>query len=295
MTLFDSYLIVDWSANSVPKRGKDSIWWALRTPDGETLLGNPTTRSEAVESVTHLAATEADLGRRVLIGFDFPFGYPHGTAAALTGEASWEAVWGLLSELIEDRLDNGNNRFDVAEKLNAKFDGVGPFWGRPRTQDNPGVPEKGTAVTGHHPPKRRIVEDHVRSAQLTWKLFTTGSVGSQVLMGLPALQRLRQHPRLKGRCEIWPFETGLAAPAAAVCIAEIYPSLISAQATEFWVKDAEQVRINATAFARCDSDGKLAAMFGGPRDLTPQERDIIEREEAWILGVGFEDTLRMAA
>lgn len=295
MTLFDSYLIVDWSANSTPKRGADSIWWALRTPDGETLLGNPTTRSEAVEIIAHLAATEADLGRRVLIGFDFPFGYPRGTAAAFTGKASWEAVWLLLSRLIEDRADNENNRFDVAEKLNAKFDGIGPFWGRPRTQDSLGVPEKGTAVEGDHPPKRRIVEDRVRSAQLTWKLFTTGSVGSQVLVGLPALQRLRLNRRLAGRCAIWPFETRLAAPVSPVCIAEIYPSLIPVQATANRVKDAEQVRVNANAFARCDADGTLAAMFKGPESLTPDEREVIEREEAWILGVGFEDALRMAA
>ncbi|MGA2716845.1 MAG: hypothetical protein ABSG41_27465 [Bryobacteraceae bacterium] len=29
MSEFDEYLIVDWSANSCPKRGKDSIWYCL--------------------------------------------------------------------------------------------------------------------------------------------------------------------------------------------------------------------------------------------------------------------------
>ena len=37
-----------------------------------------------------------------------------------------------------------------------------------------------------------VLEQQVPRAQPVWKLFTTGSVGSQALMGLPLLHRLSQ-------------------------------------------------------------------------------------------------------
>ena len=40
-----------------------------------------------------LLAAERAAGRRVLAGFDFPFGYPRGFAAALTGRAEALALW----------------------------------------------------------------------------------------------------------------------------------------------------------------------------------------------------------
>lgn len=85
--LFDAYLMVDWSARSEPARGADSIWWALiERRDGAAALlrrENPSLRAAAVEQLaTMLAALSAE-GRRSLVGFDFPFGYPAGFAAAL--------------------------------------------------------------------------------------------------------------------------------------------------------------------------------------------------------------------
>ena len=35
--LFDGYLVVDWSANSTPKQGKDSIWWCHLAWNNDTL------------------------------------------------------------------------------------------------------------------------------------------------------------------------------------------------------------------------------------------------------------------
>ena len=290
---FDSYLIVDWSAASTPKRGADSIWWALhRAGEGLVARGNPTTRAEAREIIGHLLRTEADLGRKLLAGFDFPFGYPRGTAEIIAGKPDTLAVWAWLAERIEDAPDNANNRFEIAAQLNALFDGTGPFWGRPGSLDIPAVPEKGRAVAGAHPPVRRLVEERVPSAQVTWKLFTTGSVGSQVLMGLPVLAALRNDPALAGRLEVWPFDTGLAPPRAPVCLAEIYPSLLPVTPQQGEVKDAAQVRETAAAFAKADARGELAAMFAGTEGLSARERKVIEREEAWILGVGHEAALR---
>ena len=87
MALFDAYVMVDWSGAATPCRGKDSIWYAVLLRDGaetrQTALENPSTRQQATEELCdRLAALVAD-GRRVLAGFDFPFGYPCGTAERL--------------------------------------------------------------------------------------------------------------------------------------------------------------------------------------------------------------------
>ena len=77
MPVFDSYLMVDWSAANTPKRGADSIWLGLtaRRRNGYVLsvLENPSTRAAATERIIQLASNALNRGRRMLIGFDFPF------------------------------------------------------------------------------------------------------------------------------------------------------------------------------------------------------------------------------
>ena len=46
MPLFDTYIIVDWSAARTPKTGRDSIWICRLGLDGETVV-NPPTRAAA--------------------------------------------------------------------------------------------------------------------------------------------------------------------------------------------------------------------------------------------------------
>jgi molybdopterin molybdotransferase len=58
-------------------------------------------------------------------------------------------------------------------------------------------------------PEFRAVERLVRrtrrlAIQSAWKLYTTGSVGSQTLLGLPAVHRLLG--ALGDRARLWPFE-----------------------------------------------------------------------------------------
>jgi molybdopterin molybdotransferase len=130
-----------------------------------------------------------------------------------------------------------------------------------------------------------------------WQLAYAGSVGSQALTGIAALERLRRHPALEGGVAVWPFEAAFRVPDAPVVLAEIYPSLLAeavAAAPEA-VKDAAQVRVVAEAYARLDAEGALAALFAGPADLESTELEVAAREEAWILGVGHEAALRAAA
>ncbi|MDE0103050.1 MAG: hypothetical protein OXN89_11780 [Bryobacterales bacterium] len=296
--LFHTHIVVDWSARSKPspaKPTKDAIWWAVARIAGDIEVDEPAyvrTRHEALDRLAGLIAGELDADRRVLVGFDFPFGYPAGVAQRLTGKASALTLWGWLAERIKDGPDNANNRYDVAAAVNAAYPGVGPFWGRPGTWDYPTIPVRASERTERsaQPAERRLCDIRATGAKTVWQLAYTGSVGSQMLLGLPALKRLTEDSRIAGRAAIWPFETGLRTPDAKAVIAEVYPSLLRAEVRarrcEDEILDSAQVRVNADAFARLDASGGLAALLEGPSFLTPQQRRIVETEEAWILGLG---------
>src|SRR5260221_1680138 len=132
-TLFDRYLMVDWSGASTPTRGADSIWSCLLEPRRKPRLENHPTRHDATETIRTLLRDSVAAGKRVLAGFDFSFAYPAGFAKrlGLTG-APWRAVWELLAREIADGPDNRNNRFAVAASLNRRLGGEAfPFWGCP--------------------------------------------------------------------------------------------------------------------------------------------------------------------
>lgn len=295
MPLFESVIVVDWSAASKPTTGKDSIWIAHHSQGGETRLENIPTRHQAIETLANLLSTEVESGRGVLVGFDFPFGYPKGVAGHITGSNRALALWDWLAERVEDAPDNSNNRYTVASNINAAYDGTGPCWGRPAGWNYPDIPTTATERTGDgHPPERRIADARTAGAKTVWQLAYAGSVGSQVVMGLPALHRLRHDPRIAASTAVWPLETGLTVPDAQIVIAEVYPSLIEPDPSEA-IRDAGQVKAVARALSKADGEDQLADLFCGPPSLTADEREVIEREEAWILGSGQEHVLRLAA
>jgi len=137
----------------------------------------------------------------------------------------------------------------------------------------------------------RFADAWVTGPQSPWKLYGAGSAGGQALTGIPHLWRLREDPELAGHVRVWPFETGLAPPFGArpdqarIIFAEAWPSQLRPKPKPEEVKDQTQVRVMAEHFARLDQTGRLARMFGGPRELTGAQREAVEREEGWILGV----------
>jgi len=297
--LFDVHIIVDWSARATPspaKPTKDAIWWAVARHGQVAEPQYARTRVEALQRLEAEIAAVVQAGERVLVGFDFPFGYPAGVAARLTGKPDALALWDWLDARLQDGADNANNRFAVASEINCAFDGIGPMWGRPEAWDYPDIPTRGTARRGDHPPERRLVEQAVPRAMTVWQLAYAGSVGSQILVGLPAVKRLRA--RFGDVSAIWPFETGLQAPKAQVVFAEIYPSLLAervkAEQRDGEILDAAQVRVNAAAYHALDRKGGLAPLFEASPELSAAERDLVAKEEAWILGVGHEAALRTA-
>ncbi len=286
----DRIAVLDWSAEGRPKTGRDSIWLGLAGPDGGVTAENLPTRAAAEARLGSLVTDSLARGERLLIGADFAFGYPAGFAAGLTGRADALAVWEWLAARIEDGPDNANNRFEVAAEANRAFPGLGPFWFRPAARTLPDLPIRGTQRQGHGLPEWRQADCLAKGAQPVWKLGTPGAVGSQALMGLPVLWRLRAaHP---GRVAVWPLEPWEAAP---VVLAEVFPSLLAALVAETeqrepsLPRDAHQVRLLAAALAQLAADGRLAPLF------RPEMPEAVLREEGWILGLGHGAALEEAA
>lgn len=288
---FDHYLIIDWSAASRPKTGRDSIWICHRGPEGER-CDNPATRHGAKLLLADILVGVAASGERALLGFDFPFGYPTGFARRLgLAGTPWRALWNEIARLIEDRDDNRNNRFAVAAEFNRRIsNGAFPFWGCPAASSGPHLAMK------HHRrhdadelPEQRLIDEWMVGAQPCWKLAYTGSVGSQALTGIPVVRELRDDPRWADRARIWPFETGLSLPDdAQIVFAEVWPSWWRKEircSRNGEPKDEAQVRTVAEIFAARDRAGELAAWFAGDPNLTGEQRRIVETEEAWTLGV----------
>jgi molybdopterin molybdotransferase len=143
VSAFDTILMVDWSGGN--DRGarpvKDAIWACVaregRAEEPEYLRN----RQVAEAWIGALFDRERAAGRRVLAGFDFPFGYPAGFAEALTGQVSPLALWDWFEERIED-APKSNNRFDVAGRINRQFGGKGPFWANGLSRDIDGLPRR---------------------------------------------------------------------------------------------------------------------------------------------------------
>jgi precorrin-8X/cobalt-precorrin-8 methylmutase len=286
--MFDAFVMVDWSAATVPRTGRDSIWICWRDAAGERLV-NPATRHAARALLGDWLAVARSKGERVLMGFDFPFGYPVGLAGRLgLSGPPWRAVWDEIARLVSDDERNSNNRFDVAAALNERISGGKfPFWGCPARSSREclgpkhhrGHEENGLA-------ERRLIDEYMKGAQPCWKLLGAGSVGGQVLTGIPVVRALRDDPRWRDSARVWPFETGLGAgPDGSLVMAEVYPSLWSVSPGEDEPKDAAQVRTVARYFAECDKIGALAGLFIGDPGLTSEQRCRVQSQEAWTLGV----------
>jgi len=284
--------MVDWSAANTPTLGADSIWIAEAGLRGPVKTRNIPTRSGAMAEISNLCHKAIERAERVLIGFDFGFGYSKGAAERISGKANWKALWRSIAEKVKDSDDNISNRFEVADHLNREAFSDGPmFWGYPhqhagRYGELSARKPKGAGGV----PERRMAERLVPSAQPMWKLAYTGSVGSQSLLGIARLYDLRE--RFESHMAVWPFETGFSDDLSRpITVAEIYPSLFSFSVRDGEVKDAAQVRHATEQMRMADACGALPIVLGAPADLTEEERETVIREEGWVVGAGTLDEL----
>tara|TARA_B100001093_G_scaffold217442_2_gene208597 strand:+ start:861 stop:1760 length:900 start_codon:yes stop_codon:yes gene_type:complete len=296
--MFDTVIVIDWSARSAPssiKPCRDAIYLCIsRLVEGTSRHPEyHRTRTSVMDRLRDILDRELVAGRRTLVGFDFSFGYPVGFAKVLTGKAWGLAVWDWLAERLEDDEHNSNNRFEIAAQINNMFPGVGPFWGAPAGISYAGLPHKGTLRTGHGMIELRETESASKTAQSSWKLFTTGSVGSQALLGLMHLAELRKFLGL--RCQIFPQETGRDLPSAPIVLCEIYPSYYKVEYAVpleikypdalYHILDARQVRETCDSFASLMQNTQFDQYPFVPPDVGLATLN----EEGWIMGVQATD------
>jgi molybdopterin molybdotransferase len=273
--------MVDWSGGndtgSTPR--KDAIWACLAlggVVEAPVYLRN---RSVAEAWIGDRIAEELAAGRRFCVGFDFPFATPAGFALAMTGQDDPLALWDWFAARVQDG-PKGNTRFDIAGEINRMFPGVGPFWGNGLAREIADLPRKGNARSFRWPVPKRRVEAKATGAFECWQLSGAGAVGSQMIMGMPVLARLRQ--QFAGQIAVWPWE-GL----AAVTLVEIWPSLLreAVRAAEGPrdIRDAVQVWVLAGAIARLSGDAVRRML------------DVGSDAEGWIFGVDHEAELRDSA
>ena len=286
--MFDQFVVVDWSANSTPKLGRDSIWiGVLDAAGGESVTNLPTRRAAEAFLVE---CVENDPAATTLVGVDFSLGYPAGTTAALGIDGTpWAAMWALLAGCVTDDEANANNRFVVAAELNRRLTGeASPFWGCPPS--SAGRHLRPTKPLDAAPlPVFRTTEEMLREQGRrpfsSWQLLGAGAVGSQSLLGIPMLERLRG--RFGDRLDVWPFTTGLQPPlleAGGIVVAEVWPSMHElGDSDDGSVRDAAQVRATAAWLAEVDASDGLGALFSPA--LADAVDAVVVAEEGWVLGV----------
>lgn len=297
--LFDAYIIVDWTAAETKKLGDGSVWIGVAKRDVRfrlyTETHNAATRAEGEKLLTSLLADHRKRGDRVLVGFDFNFGYPAGTAARLKLDgAPWQAMWKFMASNLVDKTDNTNNRYQVAAKMNRLMtDEAWPFWGAPAKQAQRWLTTtKPPAGAGSDIPEFRATEDAVRKGKLqpksVWQMHGAGAVGGQTMTGIPVLRRLLEALGPSGA--VWPFGTGWRALDAAdveplsALVVEVWPSMFDGRPAAGEFKDQAQVRTTAEALAKMDEAGDLAKAFGPPKGASDGLVQQVEQEEGWILG-----------
>jgi hypothetical protein len=272
---------------------------------------SPPSRTDAEHIIRSLLQliVESNKGR-VLLCADFGYGYPAGFASLLQqyvagGLPPWRIVWQYLTKHVQDDLGrktgqkptNCSNRFEVANAINAAVSSAGshgPFWGFFKSGAYACVPQKRPpqpfACAAGKIASLRITDKRAKS-DTPFRLFGTGSVGSQVLTGIPRLESIRFDPQFARCSAVWPFETSWAPstgswldPAVRVLHAEIYPS-VRAPLTDT-IKDRGQVRALWHWSRDLDAEDLLIRQFAIPPGITfgSEEDTVIRSEEGWILG-----------
>ena len=283
-------VMADWSAAATPKPKKpspDACWLAYGW-HGRADRPRPEyfrTRRDIEVRIRRLLVEHPG---PALVGVDFSLGYPLDEAGRPL-MPSGRALARMMVERLRDGPDGANNRFDIAADLNRRLarrlGGPGPFWGCPPSAAGPAL---GPTKPASAAPEWRAVERRLRGAGFrphsVWKLYTTGSVGSQTLLGLAAVGRWLDDPDLGPRVRLWPFDDGFRRPRSArrVIIGEVWPSLLPATSMGDVpaIKDARQVAaLRNLAVTQPDPWAALAR----PRGLSAAEA-AAAGQEGWILG-----------
>lgn len=297
------FIAIDWSAKSglsPAKPSKDALWASksvLHEEEPQSTYFR--SRAECVQYVKEEIQDAKKSGERVLIGFDFAFGYPSGYAKALGIKGGWRNFISHLSELIRDE-ENVNNRFEVADQLNARLGKQGPLWGHPATHSYSNLgPKKG--VFPHRARAIDIAEFRTvdlslrhKGIQPIWKICYTASVGGQTLMGLPYLHFLSADKDIGQHVAIWPFDTHFvddpftSHSETVATVVEIWPGIMPIDARhKSSVRDEGQVKTISAFMKKTCLAGRLPDYFNPLGISTAPNLDELMNEEGWIFGAPY--------
>jgi len=269
---FDTIVTIDWSGGNAKgvKPSADAIWASTRRGDQHDAPRYFRSRQDVKPWLENLIEEELAANRRLFLGFDFAFGYPHGFGKTITGSDDPLALWAWFEDRVQDAAKS-NNRFELASDINRQLGGCGPFWGCPKSKVSPYLSTHKSQRDTTPFAERRAVETRASGAFTLWQLAYPGAVGSQVIMGLPILERLRQ--KFPSQIAVWPFEP-LDRPVALV---EVWPSLFNSLITprlhEHPIKDAVQMHVLTDHISQMPP-AELARMLTVP-----------STSEGWIFGV----------
>jgi hypothetical protein len=288
--LFDQIVIVRWSVASQPTRGDDSTWRASVEVGTEFV--------ECVNNATRIQASRGLVDQlvrrqgRIFVGFDIPFGFPTGFASRIVNPgANWRAMWMAIADQVVDGAHNDDNRFEAAARLNVRSGmSPGPLWGTPDGESRPSLgatrPDTYYGMTEFRLTERRLREVG-HEPRPVWQLRGRRAPGSLALLGIPFLRALSEHRELTRRVRIWPFETGCTTTPThgapdAIVLGEVWPDVFDVDTSSHQLPDAAAAIGLAEYLARLDRAGSLGALFAP--SLTPQQIQVVEREEGWVLG-----------
>lgn len=308
MAIFDSYIVIDWSAAATPKIGADSIWLGIKTPSQPLTLYNPATRHQAMAIIKSHAQQAIATNTRLLIAIDIGLSYPIGFDRLMPPEYSknsppWRILWDYFADNITDDEHNHNNRHDVLNNLNkiiAEHTGQGIFWGNNNKHHYTHFPNK--KIRRDDIAEYRFCETQCKKQgksrpQSQFQCSGIGAVGGQSALGLYHLAQLQRDPEITDHIAIYPYEniTHLGgARQKNITLSETYLSLFHnnnfhANSTHD-IKDARQCEDFLTHITALDQQGGLLPMMLAPLHfdtlhVAPPAQHQILHHEGWILGL----------
>ncbi len=292
MSGIDTIVMMDWSGvnDRGPRPKADAIWSATCRMDAAGGGAEPPVYHRSIAAaetwLRDLIGREGLVGRRLLVGLDFPFGYPEGAGRRIAGSDDPRALWAFFADAFA-ALGEGEGRFHIAARLNALWPGDGPFWFNGLKTDLGGLPRTRPAALPEGVPERRAADQAAPGAFTCWQMGGAGAVGSQAMTGMALIGRLRRDLQ---QVTVWPFE----APGA-VHLVEIWPSLFGDAVARAMddpslprdgggrpIKDAAQVLGAVREVAAAARDGRLERWLAAAPASARQA-------EGWILGAGAEE------
>ncbi|SHE38669.1 molybdopterin molybdotransferase [Ferrithrix thermotolerans DSM 19514] len=307
--MFETIMVVDYSASSRPKTGKDTIWLGvIRAPFEGVELYNPPTRFRLSEIIKAVVKDSVDDQHRALLALDFAISYPASfietfyrcTRGLATHEDSNPFSVNLLpTEIVHlylylersvvDDSKNRNNRFDVASELNRAI-GQRVFWGHPtRHSSQPWLyahkDKRSLELIGEYrncDQGARTISGR-RFISSPFQLYGAGSVGSQSILGIARLMRLARELQDQGvAIDLWPYPMQSIAPAP-LTLCEWWPSMIQLPDVYNGPKDRQQVICSCKYLSKLQDSGELTQLLND-RIL---DKDNPSYLEGAILGVPF--------